>query len=122
MKNIGILILTGFLSVVSVAQAQAQRWTEAKANAWYAPQPWLVGANYVRHRGQPTRNVASGNLRCSARVDKELGWAENSGMNMMRVFLPYILWDQDPASFKQRINTFPVDCREAPHPAGFCAL
>ncbi|HBY62884.1 MAG TPA: 1,4-beta-xylanase, partial [Solibacterales bacterium] len=26
--------------------AQPGRWTPAKANAWYARQPWLVGANY----------------------------------------------------------------------------
>ena len=23
------------------------RWTEAEAEAWYAAQPWLVGANFV---------------------------------------------------------------------------
>ena len=24
-----------------------ERWTAEKANAWYAEQPWLVGANFV---------------------------------------------------------------------------
>jgi hypothetical protein len=47
MKNISILTLAGFLSLVGLAQAQTQRWTEDKANAWYAQQSWLVGANYV---------------------------------------------------------------------------
>jgi len=106
MKNIGILILTGFLSVVSVAQAQAQRWTEAKANAWYAPQPWLVGANYVPATAVNQLEMWQAETFDAPQIDKELGWAENSGMNMMRVFLPYILWDKDPASFRQRIDTF----------------
>ena len=98
--------MTGFLSVVSVAQAQAQRWTEAKANAWYAPQPWLVGANYVPATAVNQLEMWQAETFDAPQIDKELGWAENSGMNMMRVFLPYILWDKDPASFQQRIDTF----------------
>ena len=27
--------------------APQERWTEAQANAWYAQQPWLVGANFL---------------------------------------------------------------------------
>ena len=36
MKTISyvILILVGFLPLAGLAQAQRQRWTEAKANAW----------------------------------------------------------------------------------------
>jgi hypothetical protein len=40
------------------------------------------------------------------RIDKELGWAESIGMNTMRVFLHDLLWEQDPAGFKKRLNTF----------------
>ena len=40
-----------FLPLILIALAigmplSAQRWSEAKANAWYEKQPWLVGANY----------------------------------------------------------------------------
>jgi len=31
----------------SAASAQAPRWPEQKANAWYTQQPWLVGSNYT---------------------------------------------------------------------------
>jgi len=35
-----------FLLIASTLQAQ-QQWTEAQANAWYAQQPWPVGANFL---------------------------------------------------------------------------
>ncbi len=41
-----------------------------------------------------------------ARIDTELGWAENIGMNTMRVFLHDLLWQQDSAGFTKRIDTF----------------
>jgi hypothetical protein len=40
------------------------------------------------------------------RIDTELGWAEGIGMNTMRVFLHDLIWDQDPAGFRKRIDTF----------------
>ena len=39
-------------------------------------------------------------------IDRELGWAQGLGMNTMRVFLHDLLWQQDPAGFKKRIDTF----------------
>lgn len=40
-------IVTLALSCASSSSAQAARWTEQKANAWYAQQSWLVGSNYI---------------------------------------------------------------------------
>ena len=28
-------------------EAPAQRWSEEKANEWYAQLPWLAGADYI---------------------------------------------------------------------------
>jgi hypothetical protein len=39
------------------------------------------------------------------RIDRELGWAESIGMNAVRVFLHDLLWQQDAAGFRQRIDT-----------------
>ncbi len=41
-----------------------------------------------------------------ARIDVELGWAENIGMNSMRVFLHDLPWKEDSAGFTKRIDTF----------------
>ena len=40
------------------------------------------------------------------RIDLELGWAEKLGMNTMRVFLHDLLWQQDAAGFRNRIDEF----------------
>jgi hypothetical protein len=40
------------------------------------------------------------------RIDLELGWAQSIGIDTMRVFLHDLLWKQDSAGFKKRINTF----------------
>ena len=40
-------ILLFLLTFVSASTAQSARWSEQKANDWYAHQPWLVGSNYI---------------------------------------------------------------------------
>ena len=99
-------ILIGTLLVALTATAQAQRWTEAKANQWYAQQPWLVGANYIPATAINELEMWQADTWDPARIDKELGWAEGIGMNTMRVFLHDLLWDQDSAGFRERIDQF----------------
>jgi hypothetical protein len=41
-----------------------------------------------------------------AEIDQELGWAEDLGMNTMRVFLHDLLWLQDSVGFRRRIDQF----------------
>jgi hypothetical protein len=88
------------------AFGQDQRWTESAANAWYSKQPWLVGGNYIPATAINELEMWQAETFDPQRIDKELGWAEGLGMNTMRVFLHDLLWQQDPAGFKQRINTF----------------
>lgn len=88
------------------ASAQPQRWTEAKANAWYHKQPWLVGANYIPATAINELEMWQADTFDPARIDTELGWAEGIGMNTMRVFLHDLLWQQDAEGFKKRIHKF----------------
>ena len=48
-KRLESLLMAAVLAVgIGPGAAWAQtRWPEAKANAWYATQPWLVGSNYI---------------------------------------------------------------------------
>ena len=39
-------------------------------------------------------------------IDRELGYAESIGFSVVRVFLHPLLWMQDPAGFKSRIDQF----------------
>lgn len=88
------------------AGAQPQRWTEGKANAWYAKQPWLVGSNYIPATAINELEMWQADTFDPQRIDKELGWAEDLGMNTMRVFLHDLLWKQDSAGFTKRIDAF----------------
>ena len=84
----------------------AQRWTPQQADAWYAKQPWLVGANFVPDDAINQLEMWQAASFDPQEIDKELGWAQGIGMNTMRVFLHDLLWEQDQAGFEQRINTF----------------
>ena len=111
LPSIGLLLV--FLVTVNAPQPQAQqmqapqdRWTEVKANAWYAAQPWPVGANFLPSTAINQLEMWQPDTFDPATIDRELGWAESIGMNTMRVFLHNLLWEQDPKGFEQRIDAF----------------
>lgn len=95
-----------FLLLTVAVSAQSARWTEKRAVKWYRAQPWLVGANYIPATAINELEMWQSATFDPARIDVELGWAENIGMNTMRVFLHDLLWKQDADGFKQRINQF----------------
>jgi hypothetical protein len=89
------------------AQAVYERWSAERAQAWYARQPWIVGANYTTSTAINELEMFQAATFDPATIDRELGWAERSfGMNTMRVFLHDLLWAQDPEGFKRRLDTF----------------
>jgi hypothetical protein len=102
------LLLTCLLSNQSTAQAGLvrQRWTEPQAAAWYASQPWPVGANFLPSTAINELEMWQADTYDPGTIDRELGWAEGIGMNTMRVFLHNLLWEQDPKGFRERIDTF----------------
>jgi hypothetical protein len=86
------------------------RWTEAKANEWYAKQGWLVGANYAPATAINQLEMWQADTFDPKRIDTELGWAESIGMNTMRVFLHDLAYEQDKEGFKRRLNQFLEIC------------
>lgn len=91
---------------VAVIPAYGQRWTEQAARDWYAKQPWLVGANYNPASAINQLEMWQGDTFDAKRIDLELGWAEDLGMNTMRVYLHDLLWQQDAAGLRKRMNEF----------------
>ena len=86
--------------------SQTPRWSEPKANDWYALQPWLVGSNYIPKSAINELEMWQEATFDPAQIDRELGWAEGIGMNTMRVFLHDLPWQQDAAGFRKRIDQF----------------
>jgi hypothetical protein len=94
------------LAWAGVALAQTSRWSEQKANDWYALQPWLIGSNYVPRSAINQLEMWQEATFDPGEIDQELGWAEAMGMNTMRVFLHDLLWQQDSVGFRKRIDQF----------------
>lgn len=88
----------------------APKWTEKQANEWYAKQPFLVGSNYVPASAINELEMWQAETFDPQRIDLELGWAENIGMNTMRVFLHDLAYAQDTAGFKERLDQFLTIC------------
>jgi len=86
--------------------APSARWTEAEANAWHRQQPFLVGSNYNPATAINELEMWQADTFDPKRIDLELGWAANIGMNTMRVYLHDLAYKQDPEGFKRRLNTF----------------
>ncbi|HTW45904.1 MAG TPA: cellulase family glycosylhydrolase [Acidobacteriaceae bacterium] len=94
------------LCIVAIPALGQQRWSEAKANAWYAKQPWPVGSDYIPDDAINQLEMWQAATFDPKEIDRELGWAQGLGMNTMRVFLHDLLWKQDPEGFQRRINIF----------------
>ena len=88
----------------------ASRWTEAKANIWYAQQPWMSGCDYIPATAINQIEMWSKNTYDHPQIDKELGWAEELGFKTMRVFLSSVVYAHDPQGLKERMNDFLTIC------------
>jgi hypothetical protein len=100
---IGAVVLLG--AALGCA-AHTPRWSEQRAQEWYAKQPWLVGSDYIPANAINELEMWQAETFDPQRIDLELGWAESLGFNTMRVFLHDLLWQQDPEGFKKRMDTF----------------
>src|ERR1044071_1964900 len=105
------IILLLVFTALFPANAQ-QKWTAQQANDWYKKQPWYVGCNYVPFNAINELEMWQAETFDIKRIDQELQWAEDLGLNTMRVFLHDLLWKQDPEGFKKRIDQFLAVCEK----------
>ncbi|MBB3909811.1 cellulase family glycosylhydrolase [Sphingomonas desiccabilis] len=104
-----LLLLAGaaFATIATSLPADARDlWTPAQAKSWYGKQPWMVGANYNNRGAINQFEMWQAETFNPQQIDQELGWAEDMGMNVMRVYLHNMLWENDAAGLKQRMDQF----------------
>jgi hypothetical protein len=94
------------LLVPAPAQAVRSRWSEEKANDWFRQQDWIVGSNFLPASAINQLEMWQAETFDPEEIDKEFGWAQSIGMDTMRVFLHDLLWQQDAAGFKKRMDEF----------------
>lgn len=96
-----------FLLVLTASSALCQKiWTATEANDWYGKQPWLVGCNFIPSTAINELEMWQADTFDPATIDRELGWAEGLGFNVVRVYLHNLAWETDPEGFKKRISEF----------------
>src|SRR5687767_15506807 len=109
MKNI-LIALAVLVSMASSRKVRAAeqpgRWPAQQANAWYAKQPWLVGANFGPSTAINQLEMFQADTFDLETIDRELGWAKDLGFTSMRVFLHHLLWEQDSEGFLERLDQF----------------
>ncbi|CAF0930716.1 unnamed protein product [Adineta steineri] len=91
-----VLILCGCIN--------GARWTAEKANAWYAEQPWYFGANFVPSTS--VNEIDMWQTFDTTTMERELGWAKDINMNIMRVFLHVLFYQQDAQAYYKQMDDF----------------
>jgi hypothetical protein len=89
-----------------LAQKERSVWSKEKAENWYAHERWPVGANYISSNAINQLEMWQSASFDAALIDRELGFAEGIGMNVMRVFLHHLAWQADQTGFKNRVSTY----------------
>jgi hypothetical protein len=103
------VLLAAAVACVAFTATSAEardRWTKAEAKQWYDAQPWLVGSNYTPANAINQLEMWQAATFDPATIDKDLGWAEQLGMNTMRVYLHNLLWEDDAEGLKKRMEVF----------------
>src|SRR5258706_727368 len=99
-------LLLFFLVLLSVSTWSQKIWTTDQAKMWYTRQPWLVGCNFIPSSAINELEMWQADTWDPKTIDRELGWAENIGFNVVRVYLHNLVWEADADGFKKRINEF----------------
>jgi len=82
------------------------RWTEKQANDWYKRTGWMCGCNFIPSTAINQLEMWQADTFDPVTIDRELGWAESLGFNLVRVFLHHKAWLQDPTGFKNRMEKY----------------
>lgn len=95
----------GRLPASGPVEPQSAVWSKEKANAWYAAQPFILGANFQNSSAINQLEMFQADTFNPAEIDREIGWAkEKFAMNTMRVYLHDALYAQDPQGFLNRFE------------------
>ena len=94
------------LSDNAAPAAESKVWSAEKANAWYAQQKWVVGANFLPSSAINQLEMWQKETFDTATISRELGYASAVGYNTMRVYLHHMAWEVDSSGFLDRMNTY----------------
>jgi len=82
------------------------RWTEAEAFAWQEKHGWMVGCNFNPSTAINQLEHFQSESFDPETIDRELGWAADIGMRIIRVYLHDLLWQDEHGAFLKRLEQF----------------
>ncbi|WP_430973881.1 cellulase family glycosylhydrolase [Sunxiuqinia rutila] len=81
-------------------------WTAEQAKAWGKEHGWLRGCNFNPSTAINQLETWQAETFDPITINCELGWAEDIGMNCMRVYLHHVVWKVDQKGMKDRMNQY----------------
>ena len=110
-KHLLFLVIAGSLAFTSCHQKQVikqsdARWSIEKAQLWGTENGWLRGSNFNPSTAINQLETWQAESFDTTTIDRELGWAQGIGMNVMRVYLHHLAWEIDKDGFKKRMNSY----------------
>lgn len=99
-------VSVGAAGLSPLSKKISQRWSEEKSLKWQSDNGWLRGCNFNPSTAINQLETWQAESFDAVTIDKELGWAQGIGMNVMRVFLHHLAWEIDPNGFKKRMNEY----------------
>jgi hypothetical protein len=81
-------------------------WTADQANQWYQQWGWLRGCDFIPSSAINQLEMWQAETFDTVTINRELGWAEELGLNSMRVYLHHAAWEVDKEGFKKRMNQY----------------
>jgi len=87
-------------------ESKVTRWTPEKAQQWSTANDWLRGSNFNPSTAINQLETWQAESFDTITIDRELGWAEGIGMNVMRIYLHHLAWQVDKEGFKKRMDSY----------------
>lgn len=104
--TLNLVVCNAQTSKIKNTNKVADRWTNEKANEWYKQWGWLRGCDFIPSTAINQLEMWQTESFDAVTIDRELGWAESIGMNIMRVYLHHLAWEVDPVGFKARMEKY----------------
>ena len=82
----------------------SDRWTIERVARWQSEMGWLVGCNFTPSTAGNQLEMWQVETFDPATIDRELGWAADLGMNVIRVYLNDLVFSSDGAAFLDRLD------------------
>merc|ERR1740123_40216 len=104
-----LIILVAGLDVQSthaIRFTPAGPWDTQRVQSWYSQRGWFVGVNFIPSSAVNQLEMWQAATFDEHTIDRELGYAANIGISVVRVFLHDMAYIADPPGFLGRVDRF----------------